>query len=160
MRFLKWLLHNPHETEEEDPFLRAIARIESLISKLLSILMIGLIVVAVVDLARFLVADLLMEPTGFFSTTLIEIFGPLFKYFDCAGNSREHHRLLAKASGTGGAGDRHLFDRGGPQDHHFRFREAGGVGAHWLGGSDVGPLGELLAGAASQASIQVRGKLG
>jgi cyclophilin family peptidyl-prolyl cis-trans isomerase/uncharacterized membrane protein (DUF373 family) len=75
MRFLKWLLHNPHETEEEDPFLRAIARIESLISKLLSILMIGLITVAVVDLARFLVADLLMEPTGFFSTTLIEIFG-------------------------------------------------------------------------------------
>lgn len=75
MRFLKWLLHNPHETEEEDPFLRAITRIESLISKLLSILMIGLIVVAVVDLARFLVADLLREPTGFFSTTLIEIFG-------------------------------------------------------------------------------------
>jgi len=37
--------------------------------------MIGLIVVAVVDLARFLVADLLTEPTGFFSTTLIEIFG-------------------------------------------------------------------------------------
>jgi uncharacterized membrane protein (DUF373 family) len=26
-------------------------------------------------LARFLVADLLREPTGFFSTTLIEIFG-------------------------------------------------------------------------------------
>jgi uncharacterized membrane protein (DUF373 family) len=75
MRFLKWLLHNPHETEEEDPFLRAITRLESLISKLLSILMIGLIVVAVVDLARFLVADLLTEPTGFFSTTLIEIFG-------------------------------------------------------------------------------------
>ncbi len=75
MRFLKWLLHNPHETEEEDPFLRAITRLESLISKLLSILMIGLIAVAVVDLARFLVADLLQEPTGFFSTTLIEIFG-------------------------------------------------------------------------------------
>lgn len=75
MRFLKWLLHNPHETEEEDPFLRAITRIESLISKLLSVLMIGLIVVAVVDLARFLIADLLREPTGFFSTTLIEIFG-------------------------------------------------------------------------------------
>jgi uncharacterized membrane protein (DUF373 family) len=75
MRFLKWLLHNPHETEEEDPFLRGITRIESLISKLLSILLIGLVIVAVVDLARFLVADLLREPTGFFSTTLIEIFG-------------------------------------------------------------------------------------
>lgn len=74
MRFLKWLLHNPHETEE-DPFLRGITRIESLISKLLSILLIGLVIVAVVDLARFLVADLLREPTGFFSTTLIEIFG-------------------------------------------------------------------------------------
>jgi uncharacterized membrane protein (DUF373 family) len=75
MRFLKWLLHNPHETEEEDPFLRGITRIESLISKLLSILLIGLVIVAVIDLARFLVADLLREPIGFFSTTLIEIFG-------------------------------------------------------------------------------------
>ena len=75
MRFLKWLLHNPHETEEEDPFLRGITRIESLISKLLSILLIGLVIVAVVDLACFLVADLLREPIGFFSTTLIEIFG-------------------------------------------------------------------------------------
>ncbi|MGQ9838896.1 MAG: phosphate-starvation-inducible PsiE family protein [Cyanobacteriota bacterium] len=75
MWFFKWLLHNLHKIEEESAFLRGIAHLEKLISKLLSILMIGLILVAVVDLARFLLMDLLMEPIGFFTTTLIEIFG-------------------------------------------------------------------------------------
>lgn len=160
MRFLKWLLHNPHETEEEDPFLRAITRLESLISKLLSILMIGLITVAVVDLARFLVADLLTEPTGFFSTTLIEIFG-LFLNILIALEILENItaylqkqvvqvELVIVTSLIAVARKIIIFD----------FEKLGGVGAHWLGGSDVGPLGKLLAGAASQASIQVRGKLG
>ncbi len=75
MRWLKWLFHQPHETAEEDPFLRSMARLESFISKLLSILMIGLILVAVLDLIRFLFKELLVEPVGFFSVSLIEIFG-------------------------------------------------------------------------------------
>lgn len=75
MRFLKWLFYNPHSTEDQDPFLAGIKGIETLISKFLSVLLIVLTLLAVFDLARYLVIDLISDPTGSFSTSLIEIFG-------------------------------------------------------------------------------------
>lgn len=60
---------------DDHQFLVLIGHIESLVSKALSIAMIGVVLVAVVDLFIVLATDLLSEPTGFFSTTLIEVFG-------------------------------------------------------------------------------------
>lgn len=55
--------------------MRGINRIESLISRILAILLVGLTLLAVFDLARYLVTDLISDPFGSFSTNLIEIFG-------------------------------------------------------------------------------------
>lgn len=56
-------------------FLRLIGNIENLVSKILSLIMVGVILVAVFDLGVFLVQEIFSEPVGFFSTTLIQIFG-------------------------------------------------------------------------------------
>jgi uncharacterized membrane protein (DUF373 family) len=47
----------------------------ALIAKLLSIAMMTVIVISVIDLFVFLIEEIVAEPRGFFSTTLIEIFG-------------------------------------------------------------------------------------
>lgn len=50
--------------------------IEAIVSKVLSLAMVVVILVAVYDLLRFLITDLVItEPTGRFSTTLAKIFG-------------------------------------------------------------------------------------
>ncbi len=66
--------HRP-QTDNQDPFMRGINSIESLISRILAILLVGLTLLAVLDLARYLVTDLFSDPFGSFSTNLIEIFG-------------------------------------------------------------------------------------
>ena len=50
-------------------------QMETLVSKVLSLAMVIVLVVAIVDLWRVLFHELATEPYGFFSTTLIEIFG-------------------------------------------------------------------------------------
>ncbi len=60
---------------KDENFLALLKHVESLVSKLLSIAMIAVLLIAVVDLFVFLVQDLLRESEGFFATTLIEIFG-------------------------------------------------------------------------------------
>lgn len=60
---------------KDDNFLEVIHKLENLVSKVLSIALVTVIIVAIVDLIIFLSKDLLAEPTGFFSKTLIELFG-------------------------------------------------------------------------------------
>jgi uncharacterized membrane protein (DUF373 family) len=59
----------------DESFLSFIKKIETLVSKTLSIAMIVVLLVSVVDLCIFLALELFSEPYGFFTTTLIEIFG-------------------------------------------------------------------------------------
>lgn len=60
---------------KDQSFLNLIENMEGIISKILSIAMLVVIIVAIADLGNFLIRELLSEPYGFFSTTLIEIFG-------------------------------------------------------------------------------------
>jgi uncharacterized membrane protein (DUF373 family) len=59
----------------DESFLRFIKHIETVISKVLSLAMVGVLLVSVVDLCVFLALELFQEPYGFFTQTLIEIFG-------------------------------------------------------------------------------------
>ncbi|MEO1208807.1 MAG: phosphate-starvation-inducible PsiE family protein [Cyanobacteria bacterium J06638_20] len=59
----------------DETFLHLLKQAEILVSKVLSIAMVIVLGVAIVDLWRVLFQELATEPYGFFSTTLIEIFG-------------------------------------------------------------------------------------
>lgn len=70
------LATNMKQAFKDENFLKAIHSIENLVSKILSIALIVVIVVSLVDLIIILSKDLFYtEPAGFFSKTLIEIFG-------------------------------------------------------------------------------------
>ncbi len=60
---------------KDENFLRLIGNIENLVSKILSLIMVIVILFAVLDLGAFLFKEIFSEPVGFFSTTLIQIFG-------------------------------------------------------------------------------------
>lgn len=62
-------------TSQDNNFLNLIHSLEGVISKLLSIAMLIVIIVAVADLGIFLFKEIFTEPIGFFNTTLIELFG-------------------------------------------------------------------------------------
>ncbi|MBE9177353.1 phosphate-starvation-inducible PsiE family protein [Oculatella sp. LEGE 06141] len=62
-------------TGSDENFLKALGGVETLVSKILSIAMVVVLLVAVADLCLFLAQQLLSEPYGSFSQTLIEIFG-------------------------------------------------------------------------------------
>lgn len=62
-------------TSQDNNFLNLIHSLEGVISKLLSVAMLIVIIVAVADLGIFLVKEIITEPIGFFNTTLIELFG-------------------------------------------------------------------------------------
>ena len=59
----------------DEGFLKSIHIVENLVSKILSIALVGVILVSLFDLIIFLYKDLFREPVGFFNKTLIEIFG-------------------------------------------------------------------------------------
>jgi uncharacterized membrane protein (DUF373 family) len=63
-----------HATNDNN-FVAALDHFVVMIAKLLSIAMIGVIIVSVIDLCAFLLGEIISEPLGFFSVTLIEIFG-------------------------------------------------------------------------------------
>lgn len=60
---------------KDDNFLALIKKIENLISKVLSLAMLIVILVAVFDLGIVLTKQLFVTPYGFLGKTLIEIFG-------------------------------------------------------------------------------------
>lgn len=60
----------------DESFVTLLKGTESLVAKVLSLAMIVVLIVASIDLCRVLINELLFEePYGFFSTSLIEIFG-------------------------------------------------------------------------------------
>ena len=73
--WLRKALNQIKTSHKDENFLRLIGNIENLVSKVLSLAMVTVILVAVFDLVIFLVQELFSEPVGFFGSTLIEIFG-------------------------------------------------------------------------------------
>lgn len=59
----------------DEQFLAFLKIVETFVAKILSLAMILVILVALTDLCRYLVMELIEEPYGSFNTTLIEIFG-------------------------------------------------------------------------------------
>ncbi|MDA0672886.1 MAG: phosphate-starvation-inducible PsiE family protein [Cyanobacteria bacterium] len=67
-----WLAHN----FQDEQFLWRLRQVEGLVSKVLSMAMVVVILVTVIDLGLVLYRSLLVsDSTGFFQTTLTEIFG-------------------------------------------------------------------------------------
>jgi uncharacterized membrane protein (DUF373 family) len=76
MKQLIKLASGIRKTVRDENFMRSIHLIENLVSKILSIALIVVIIVSLFDLIIILSKDLFhTEPAGFFSKTLIEIFG-------------------------------------------------------------------------------------
>ena len=72
---LRRIIKKTFVMSEDENFLGFLKLIESLVSKVLSIAMVIVIVVAITDLGIFLFQNLFISPVGFFNKTLIQIFG-------------------------------------------------------------------------------------
>ena len=64
----------------DDSFLAALKKVETWVSKILSIAMVGVLLTTVVELCLFLIKEIILnnsfaEPDKFFSVTIIKIFG-------------------------------------------------------------------------------------
>ena len=76
LKQIRKLLINFGQQWRDENFMRSIHTIENLVSKVLSVELIVVILVSLYDLVVILIKDLFTrEPVGFFSKTLIEIFG-------------------------------------------------------------------------------------
>lgn len=75
MGFRKEITSKSNRAGEDDRFLGFIKMIETLVSKILSLAMVFVILVAIGDLIIFLIKEVITEPIGFFNTTLIQLFG-------------------------------------------------------------------------------------
>lgn len=76
MGFFRDLSKQAKRMSSDEEFLGFIKVIESLVSKILSLAMVAVILVSVVDLIIYLWQDLFFQqPVGFFTTTVIKIFG-------------------------------------------------------------------------------------
>lgn len=59
----------------DDHFLSFLKLVETIVSKALSLAMVGVLLISVVDLFLFLAQEVFREPRGFFTVTLFELFG-------------------------------------------------------------------------------------
>jgi len=75
MSFLGNLIRRITSPDSNVTFLNQIRKVEVLVSKLLSIMMLGVLLVSLVELGFVLTEEILRAPHGFFSSSLIEIFG-------------------------------------------------------------------------------------
>ncbi|MCA2939943.1 MAG: phosphate-starvation-inducible PsiE family protein [Microcystis sp. M113S1] len=76
LKQIRKLLINFGQQWRDENFMRSIHTIENLVSKVLSVALIVVILVSLYDMIVILIKDLFTtEPVGFFSKTLIEIFG-------------------------------------------------------------------------------------
>ncbi len=76
LKQIRKLLINFGQQWRDEDFMRSIHLIENIVSKVLSVALIVVIIVSLYDLVVILIKDLFTtEPVGFFSKTLIEIFG-------------------------------------------------------------------------------------
>lgn len=72
---MKKLLRRIAEVTKDENFMHVIEHIEVIVSKVLSILMVLVILVAIGDLVVFIVQELFTTPYAKFNTTLFKIFG-------------------------------------------------------------------------------------
>jgi len=75
MRWLRKLVAEITAISSDQNFLRIIGSIESIVSKVLAVLMVIVTLVAVYDLCILLFKEIFSEPVGFFTKTLFEVFG-------------------------------------------------------------------------------------
>jgi uncharacterized membrane protein (DUF373 family) len=76
MGFFRGLSKQVKRMSSDEEFLAFIKVVESLVSKILSLAMVVVILVSVIDLIVYLWQDLFFQqPAGFFTTTVIKIFG-------------------------------------------------------------------------------------
>jgi len=75
MRPLKKFFHLFQDSCSNKSFLHRIEQVESFVSKVLSVVMVAVILVAVGDLIILLVRELFSSPLGFFNKTLFKVFG-------------------------------------------------------------------------------------
>lgn len=75
MKFRSSLRRQLRRLGSDSSFLGSIKTFEGLISRVLSVLMVVVILIATLDLIIFLIDEILAEPVGFFNSTLFEIFG-------------------------------------------------------------------------------------
>ncbi|MBW4559945.1 MAG: phosphate-starvation-inducible PsiE family protein [Mojavia pulchra JT2-VF2] len=72
---MRRLVKGIKELAKDDNFMHSIEKIEVLVSKVLSLLMVLVILAAIGDLVIFLMKELFTTPYGRFNTTLFKIFG-------------------------------------------------------------------------------------
>ena len=75
MRFWRQLLLQLRRLFSDRAFLKALGSFEGFVSKVLSIAMVFVILIAIYDLVDYLITDVFREHEGRFSTTLFTIFG-------------------------------------------------------------------------------------
>lgn len=75
MRRFQRLFKQARDASSNENFLTFLHRLENFVAKVLSLAMVIVILVSLFDLAVFLSQELFSEPYGFFTTSLIEIFG-------------------------------------------------------------------------------------
>lgn len=75
MRFLKSLLYYSKKALDDEPFLKGLYRIEKLVSKVLSLAMIVVIIMAIWNLGTFLIYSFTYPSEEPFTRTLFKIFG-------------------------------------------------------------------------------------
>lgn len=75
MRRLNRVVHLFKESCSDKSFIRGINHIEGFVSKVLSVVMVAVILVAVFDLIVILAQELTAPPVGFFNRSLFDIFG-------------------------------------------------------------------------------------
>ncbi|NJN87951.1 MAG: phosphate-starvation-inducible PsiE family protein [Leptolyngbyaceae cyanobacterium SL_7_1] len=75
MRFLRRLFSPLLDKRQNERFLMFLDSIEDFFAKILSLIMIGVVLFAIIDLAIVLAEELLSPPLGQFSGSLLKIFG-------------------------------------------------------------------------------------
>ncbi|MCX7592175.1 MAG: phosphate-starvation-inducible PsiE family protein [Fischerella sp.] len=72
---MRKLFQRIREASKDEKFMHLVEKIEVIVSKILSILMLVVIFVAIIDLGIFLYKELFSTPYAKFNTTLFKIFG-------------------------------------------------------------------------------------
>lgn len=75
MRFLRKLFSSLVDKRQNKSFLTFIDGIEDFFAKILSLIMIGVVLFAIIDLGIALTQEVISLPVGRFSTSLLKIFG-------------------------------------------------------------------------------------
>jgi uncharacterized membrane protein (DUF373 family) len=74
-RLIEKIFRSLENITKNESFLELIHWVENFVSKILSLALLIVILIAVFDLIVFLIKDISKDPTGFYNKSLIELFG-------------------------------------------------------------------------------------